>query len=116
MSIAIRVNGRKRSQPPVGPFTVTITQSNMEGYSFDTCYVSPDDGVTKYKSTNDTFQATILYCLAYLGNVGTNHVYFNGVEQTLTNFKCQIALTGDCNVVIYGRGAGAGVDITITNV
>lgn len=114
MSIAIRVNGRRRT--PVGPFTVTITQSNMGGYSFDTCYVSPDNGVTKYKDTNDTFQATILYCLAHLGNEGVDHVYFNGVEQTLTDFECQIALTGDCNVVIYGRGAGSGVDITITNV
>ena len=64
MSIAIRVNGRKRSSPPVGPFTVTLTNTSpgLEYASVE------DENGNYYDQANDTFTANVIICSA--GNYG----------------------------------------------
>lgn len=84
MSIAIRVNGRKRSQPPVSPFTMTISGTGDMSY----CYIVDLNGETpvQYYMNGETFTVadgtSILCCV----NNVQKRVTIDGVAQTLDQY------------------------------
>lgn len=96
-------------------YSCLITSSNQASANQYVC-VSGNDFTDYYSQANNHFSASTLSCKASYGPSGTNHVYFNNVEQTLdANNECRIQLVTDVNITITGT-AGDGATITITNV
>ena len=101
--------------PSASGYSCLITNSNQTSANQYVC-VSGNDFTDYYSQTNKHFVASTLYCKASYGQSGTNHVYFNNVEQTLnSDNECTIQLVTDVNITITGA-AGSGATITITNV
>lgn len=113
MSIAIRVNGRRRSQPPVGPFTMTISGNGDSSY----CYVVDTDAQTpqQYYTNGDTFSMTsgeTLYC--YVSGP-LKRVTVNGVSQTLTDNAFEYIVDSNCTIALsFTINDHSYIDITTT--
>lgn len=101
--------------PSAGGYSCLITSSDQSAPNQYVC-VSGNGFTDYYSQTNNHFVANTLSCRAHYGQSGTNHVYFNNVEQTLDSEGiCTIQLVTDVNVTITGA-PGSGATITITNV
>lgn len=101
--------------PSTGGYSCLITSSDQSVPNQYVC-VSGNSFTDYYSQTNKHFVASTLSCKASYGPAGTNHVYFNGTEQTLdANNECTVQLVTDVNITITGT-PGSGATITITNV
>lgn len=101
--------------PSTGGYSCLITSSDQSVPNQYVC-VSGNSFTDYYSQTNKHFVASTLSCKASYGPAGTNHVYFNGTEQTLdANSECTVQLVTDVNITITGT-PGSGATITITNV
>lgn len=101
--------------PSAGGYSCLIKTSDQSIPNQYVC-VSGNGFTDYYSQALEHFAASTLSCKANYGPSGTNHVYFNGVEQTLdSNNECAIPLVADVDIQIAGT-PGSGATITITNV
>lgn len=114
MSIAIRVNGRRRSQPPVGPFTMTISGNGDSTY----CYIVDTNGETsvQYYTNGQTFTVESGHSILCCVNNMQKRVTIDGVAQTLDQYgNFNFTPTSNCTITMsFIIADHSYIDITTT--